>query len=206
MTVEEYQNKLKSQIKELKSDKIMKLAVYSVNQQRIERIFEKGQNTYGFKIGDYNDTTPVYIKPEDAPKAVKLGGKPQAVKGKEYKKSTRVTFKSTAENPQTAYYPSYKAFRKAMGRETGFVNLRLNNRLQSDLANATLSKATTKLADNKPIKVDTHRFIVTLKNQENIDKVQSLEKKYGKIIDLTKGEIKFYHSILEKEFRLALAK
>ena len=206
MTVEEYQNKLKNEIKVLKSDKFMKLAVYSVNQRRLERIFEIGLNSFGIKIGDYNDTKPVYIKPEDAPKAVKLGGKPKAIKGKEYKKSTRVTFKSTAENPQTAYYPSYKAFRQAMGRETGFVNLRLNNRLQSDLANATLSKGTTKIANNRPIKVDNHRYIVTLKNQENIDKVQSLEKKYGNIIDLTKGEITFYQHTLEKEFRLALAK
>ena len=206
MTVADYQTKLRNQIKALKSDKIMQLAVYSVNQQRIERIFEKGQNTYGFKIGDYNSTTPVYIRPEDAPKAVKLGGKPEAIKGKSYKNKSGVSFKSTEKNPETAYYPSYKAFRRAMGRETGFVNIRLNNRLQGDLANATISKATTNLANNRPIKVDNHRYIVTLKNQENIDKVQSLEKRHGKIIDLTKPEVRFYHEILEKEFRLALAK
>jgi hypothetical protein len=178
MTVADYQTKLRNQIKALKSDKIMQLAVYSVNQKRIERIFEKGQNTYGFKIGDYNDTTPVNINQEDAPKKIKIGGR----------------------------YKSYKAFRIAMGRESSFVNIRLNNRLQGDLANATISKATTNLANNKPIKVDNHRYIVTLKNQENIDKVQSLEKRYGKIIDLTGREVKFYHEILEKEFRLALAK
>lgn len=206
MTVADYQTKLRNQIKALKSDKIMKLAVYSVNQQRIERIFEKGQNTYGFKIGDYNNTTPVYIRPEDAPKAVKLGGKPQTVKGRSYKKKTGVSFVNPEPNAETAWFSSYKAFRKAMGRETGFVNIRLNNRLQGDLANATISKATTNLANNRPIKVDNHRYIVTLKNQENIDKIQSLEKRYGKIIDLTKPEVRFYHEILEKEFRLALAK
>jgi hypothetical protein len=206
MTVADYQNVLRNQIKNLKSDKIMKLAVYSVNQKRIERIFQDGKTSQGIRIGEYNSTTPVYIRPEDAPKAVKLGGKPQAIKGKRYKNKTGVTFKSTEKNPETAYYPSYKAFRKAMGRETGFVNIRLNNRLQSDLANSTISKATTNLADNKPIKVDNHRYIVTLKNQENIDKIQFLEKKYGSIIDLTKTEVSFYHDILEKEFRLALAK
>jgi len=178
MTVTEYQNVLKNQIKILKSDKIMKLAVYSVNQRRIKRIFEDGKTSQGIQIGQYNDTTPVTISQEDAPKKIKIGGR----------------------------YRSYKAFRIAMGRESNFVNIRLNNRLQSDLANATLSKATTKLADNNPIKVDNHKFIVTLKNQENINKIQFLEKKYGKIIDLTKGEISFYQDILEKEFRLALAK
>ena len=101
MTVADYQTKLRNQIKALKSDKIMQLAVYSVNQQRIERIFEKGQNTYGFKIGDYNSTTPVYIRPEDAPKAVKLGGKPQAVKGKSYKNKK----KSVPKKPTTALTP-----------------------------------------------------------------------------------------------------
>ena len=206
MTVADYQNILRNQIKTLKSDKIMKLAVYSVNQRRIERIFQDGKTSQGIRIGEYNSTTPVYIRPEDAPKAVKLGGKPQAIKGKSFKRSTAVSFKSTEKNPETAYYPSYKAFRKAMGRETGFVNIRLNNRLQSDLANSTISKATTNLADNKPIKVDNHRYIVTLKNQENIDKIQYLEKRYGSIIDLTKTEVSFYHDILEKEFRLALAK
>jgi hypothetical protein len=202
MTVTEYQNVLKNQIKILKSDKVMKLAVYSVNQRRIKRIFEDGKTSQGIPIGQYNDTTPVYIRPEDAPKAVKLGGKPLSKQEKRDNKKNGVV----QQKPETAYYPSYKAFRKAMGRETNFVNIRLNNRLQSDLANATLSKGTTKLADNKPIKVDNHKFIVTLKNQENIDKVQFLEKKYGKIIDLTKGEISFYQDILEKEFRLALAK
>jgi hypothetical protein len=206
MTVADYQNVLRNQIKTLKSDKIMKLAVYSVNQRRIKRIFEDGKNSQGIKIGDYNSTTPVYIRPEDAPKAVKLGGKPQAVKGRSYKKKTGVSFVNPEPNAETAYFSSYKAFRRAMGRETNFVNIRLNNRLQGDLANATISKATTNLADNKPIKVDNHKYIVTLKNQENIDKIQFLEKKYGKIIDLTKGEISFYQDILEKEFRLALAK
>jgi hypothetical protein len=206
MTVADYQTKLRNQIKTLKSDKIMQLAVYSVNQKRIKRIFEDGKTSLGVKIGDYNSTTPVYIRPEDAPKAVKLGGKPQTVKGKSYKKKTGVSFVNPEPNAETAWFSSYKAFRKAMGRETGFVNIRLNNRLQGDLANATISKATTNLANNRPIKVDNHRFIVTLKNQENIDKVEFLEKKYGKIIDLTKVEISFYHDILEKEFRLALAK
>ena len=206
MTVADYQTKLRNQIKTLKSDKIMQLAVYSVNQKRIKRIFEDGKTSLGVKIGDYNSTTPVYIRPEDAPKAVKLGGKPQAVKGKSYKKKTGVSFVNPEPNAETAWFSSYKAFRKAMGRETGFVNIRLNNRLQGDLANATISKATTNLANNRPIKVNNHRYIVTLKNQENIDKVQSLEKRYGKIIDLTGREVKFYHEILEKEFRLALAK
>ena len=178
MTVKDYQNKLRRQITTLKSDKIMKLAVYSVTQRRIVRIFEDGKTSQGIRIGEYNDTTPVNISQEDAPKKIKAGGR----------------------------YRSYKAFRQAMGRESNFVNIRLNNRLQSDLANASLSKATTKLADNKPIKVDNHRYIVTLKNQENIDKIESLERKYGKIIDLTKTEISLYHDILEKEFRLALAK
>jgi hypothetical protein len=109
----------------------MKLAVYSVNQKRIKRIFEDGKTSLCVKIGDYNSTTPVYIRPEDAPKAVKLQGKPELVRGKTTKTRSAIKFERLDKNPQTAYYPSYKAFRKAMGRETGFVNIRLNNRLKT---------------------------------------------------------------------------
>src|SRR5688572_4485269 len=103
-------------------------AVASVHASSMERIYESGflssQGNYKF---EYNDTTPVYINPDDAPRSFKPEGKPIRVKGKKGKGAkTPVKRGLDTFKRKTKYFRSYKAFRAAMGRETSFVNLDLN--------------------------------------------------------------------------------
>lgn len=187
MTIAEAQNKLKGIISEINSEKALAIAVLSVSQLRIKRIFEDGLNSSGAKIGNYNSTTPVYINPADAPrKGNQIGKRGEPIK--------------------SIYYPSYKDFRRAMGRESEFVNVRLNNELQSDLANGLLSKTSSSLATPKPIKVSATKYKVTLKKDINIKKASGLEKKFGKFLEHTKEEKTAFSKVLKFEFDKILRK
>jgi hypothetical protein len=87
------------------------------------------------------------------------------------------------------------------------VNVRLNNELQNDLANGSLSKSSNKVnLKVNPIKVSKGVYKVVVKRQENIDKVKSLEKKFGKFIEHTKEEKDLFTKIIDKELELILAK
>lgn len=181
MTIAEAQNKLKGIIAEVNSERALKIAVFAVNELRVKRIFSDGKNSSGGQIGVYNSTKPVYIKPENAPKKGNQIGK----RGKPI---------------ESLYYPSYKNFRKAMGRESEFVNVRLNNELQSDLANANISRTSTKLGVPKPIRVSKTKYKVTLKKDINIKKSEGLEKKFGKFLEHTKEEKAAFAKALKFEF------
>lgn len=187
ITVAQFTAKLDSKIKNLQSDRILRLAVFAVNERRVQRIFEKGQNSSGGKIGNYNSTKPIYVAPEDAPRAVNKKGK-------------------TGKAIKSGYYPSYKDFRRAMGRESGFVNLRLNNELQNDLTNAALGKTSNALAAPNPIKVSNTEYKVTLKKDINQKKVKGLTAKYGKFLEHTKQEIELFHKVIREETNLLMAK
>lgn len=180
-------SKLNDKIKQLESDRPLLLAVRAANEARIKRIFEDGKGTDGANIGTYNSTTPVYIDPNDAPRRGNQVGK----RGKPIK---------------SLYYDSYKAFRAAMGRESNFVNLRLNNELQSDLANAQLSKSSNTLAKSNPIKVTSTKYKVTLKKQINIDKVDGLTARFGSFINHTKEEIDIFNKVYNFEINKILNK
>lgn len=188
ISVAEYKERLIKVARLIQSENIMKKAVVAVNEVRMKRIFVDGINSNGDKIGQYNSTKPVYIDPDKAPKKVKQIGK--------------------NGNPiKSGYYESYKAFRQAMGRESGFVNVRLNNELQNDLANGSLAKSTNKVnLKVNPIKVSKGVYKVVVKKQENINKVISLEKKFGKFIEHTKEEKQLFNEILDKEVALILAR
>jgi hypothetical protein len=182
----EYKEKLKRVAKLIESENIMKKAVVAVNEVRMQRIFVDGINSNGGKIGSYNNTKPVYIDPDKAPKKVNQKGK-------------------NGKPIATGYYKSYKAFRQAMGRESGFVNVRLTNELQNDLANGSLGKSSDKVnLKVNPIKVSKGIYKVTIKKKENIEKVESLESRFGKFIEHTKEEKALFTTLMDKEIELLL--
>lgn len=188
VSLAEYKEKLKKAQELLKSEKVMINAIRAVNEVRMKRIFVDGLNSNGGKIGTYNSTNPVYIDPDKAPKKVNQVGK----------NGTPI---------KSGYYKSYKAFRQAMGRESGFVNVRLNNELQNDLANGSLTKSSDKVNMKvNPIKVSKGVYKVVLKKQENIDKVIALEKKFGKFIEHTKEEKELFTKIIDTEVATILAR
>jgi hypothetical protein len=183
-----YKERLKKAAKLIESENVMKKVVLAVNEVRMRRIFENGLNSNGSKIGNYNSTTPVYIDPDKAPKKVNQIGK-------------------NKKPIKSGYYESYKDFRKAMGRESSFVNVRLNNELQNDLANGKLGKSSDKInLQVNPIKVSKGVYRVVVKRDENIKKVQSLERKFGRFIEHTKEEKELFNKIFDTEVALILAK
>lgn len=188
VSLAEYKERLKRVVKLIESENIMKKVVLAVNEVRMQRIFVDGINSSGGKIGSYNSTKPVYIDTDKAPKKVNQKGK-------------------NGKPIAMGYYESYKAFRQAMGRESGFVNVRLTNELQNDLANGSLGKSSDKVnLQVKPIKVSKGVYKVVLKKQENIEKVRGLEKKFGKFIDHTKEEQALFTTLIDKEIEILLIK
>lgn len=88
---------------------------------------------------------------------------------------------------------SYIKKRAEKGRETAFINLRLSGRLQLDYSNGF-----------KTTKKDSQTQIVLLKDQRNAVIVESQEKRFGKIFELTKDEVDLYINTSIKELQILL--
>lgn len=187
MTTAEFTKKLDGKIAELQKGNALKIAVLAINTERTARIFSDGLNSAGGKIGSYNSTKPVYINPDDAPKRGNQVGK----SGKKIK---------------SLYYPSYKAFRQGMGRESNFVNVRLNNELQNDLGSGALSKGADRIVEPKPIQVNVNKYKITLKKEINQKKVEGLERKFGKFLEHTKAEKDLFQKVYKFEVDRILKK
>jgi len=170
----------------IKSGKPMETAVRSVMAQMVVRIFEDGIKSDGSPIGQYNDSDELYVDPDTLPKTIAPRGKP----GKE----------RNVANRKTTYFKSYKALRSEVGRESGKVNIRLTNDLQSDWSNASVGDG---IASNpKPKVISPTEYHIVLKRDNNADKRKGLESRYGDIFRLTKEEETFYFDQIRKEIAL----
>lgn len=176
---------LESERKRLKEEAPMKRAVLAVHTKQIRRIFERGLDSDNSKIGRYNSTTPLYINPKNSPKSFPTRGK-----------TGRSRFNS-GKSHKTGYFKGYKQFRQSIGREANFVNLRLSNDLQSDFAN---SASTRGIASPKPRKLGKFVYVLGVSRQENAQKLNNIESKYGDVFGLSKGEQDFYLDTLSKEY------
>lgn len=189
MTIDQYIASLDAKTAKLKTGEALGRAATGVHAAMTVRIFENGENANGGKIGSYDSKNELWANPDKLPKSPAPRSKPG----------------SNRKAKKTVYYSSYKALRDGMGRESGFVNLRLNNDLQSDFANSSVSASSDELAKPTPKKVDSNTFIVALNRSENIEKKNGLEKKYGKIFATTKQEKELFKTSLEKELALIYA-
>lgn len=178
---------LDNRIAFIESGKPIFLGARSALGQSVGRIFEDGEKSDGSQIGTYNSTNELWVNPNTLPRKVQPRGKP----GKE----------RNVQNRKTVYFKSYKDLRSEQGRESEKVNLRLTNDLQSDYANAQITGGG--IAQNpQPIKVSAMEYKITLKRQGNIDKKAGLEKRYGKIFNLTQGEKNTFYDVVRKEVAL----
>lgn len=176
MTVDQWQKNLRKKAKECTA-KAYNIGVVDATGQSATRIFERGQGFNG-KIGFYNSTDPVYIALKESPKrfSVRTGAKGR-------------TFKS------------YKDYRQAIGRETGFVNLRLSNELYNDYSNPKVaaSENATSLPQAFPIKVSNKEYIIALNKSKNVEKKGKMEAKYGRIFGITRKEQTKMSQVIEFE-------
>lgn len=169
ITLEQLQQKLSDLVN--KPDLInnsMLVGVTSVKALMSERIFQKGGAVNG-QIGTYNNTDEMWVPDSKLPKNGSHKGKPNT-DGK------RKTIKTT-------YYESYAHLRSEAGRESGFVNLRLQNRLQNDFNNAPVKKADFVYTINvsslskKKIEGNEARF-----NKKIFGLTEDEKKKYAKVV------------------------
>lgn len=154
---------------------VLQRAVTAVHTVKVKRIFTDGKNVEGGKIGAYNRTNPLYINPKSSPVSV-------APKGKDGQSK----FKN-GNQKKTAYFPSYKAYRAAIGRPNSFVILFLSGDLRSDFA-------------KPPQKVGPNRFREGVTRKINGDKIDGAHAKYGNVFDgLTDTEHELLMEVNQKE-------
>lgn len=172
-------------------------AVASTHSEVMKRIYEEGKLDDGNFRFEYNDTTPVYINPDDAPRSFKPEGKPKST-GSRFDKGLSLRARKGSKSPvkrgadtfkrKTKYFKSYKAFRAAMGRETSFVNLDLNGLQRRDNANS-LSK------------LSANRWATGFKNHANTLKWKGQTEKYGDYHKLTRGEHTLLRDLISSQRR-----
>lgn len=172
-SIQQYRQKIQSVINDTESfDAALFTAAKSAQAIMVERIFERGKDANENDIGKYNDTNPLYMSDEDSPKAGSHLGKPNS--------------EGQSKKINTTYYSSYKEFRSAQGRESGFVNLRLFNRLQSDIANSPVKK--------EPL---TYAIVVS---RDSKNKIDGNEFRFGKKIFIhTLNERRIFKNVLSFE-------
>lgn len=169
-TVDQWIAKMDTRLKELSDDKLMIPCIQGTIAEYIPRIFDAGIKSDGTDIGEYS-TKPTVISSENSPQ--------------KFKDETFVPF-SKAKRQTTGkkgfygkeFEGGYKEFKSFIGRGSR-VNLRLFNNLQSDAASVFLVKENGGIA-------------YKLKREENGNKREWMEKKYGKIFDLTAKEKEQY--------------
>lgn len=198
-SIDEWSKYIQRRIEQKLMDDAYKKAVIFTIGKMGSRIFEMGQKSSGGSIGRYSTRNPLYVSNQNSPRNGTLRGKTGQRKFK------------NGNTHKTTYYPNYKSFREAMGRETGFVNLRLSGRLYRNFLNSVytgLPEASKKAVGKAPVlpamlgKLD---YAITL-NPENMAKAKGMELKYGKIFNLTAREKIDFRNMVKFEMIKALTR
>lgn len=204
MTVKEYKNKLNRKLKELESDKALRIAVIAVNELRQKRIFEDGKNSSDKKIGTYSTKPMLATKSQFDKKSAFKQSKVEETRLLRNKKgiptpNKRGDTKKIINAPLWIKFPKaskavpvmeleggYKEFRGIQGKEPRFVNLRYSGELRNDLGTGLLKK-------------DNNLYQVVLKKDIDVKKIGGLEKKYGEVLKHTPFERKRFNEIVQFE-------
>ncbi|REK33193.1 MAG: hypothetical protein DWQ44_09000 [Bacteroidetes bacterium] len=197
MTIDEYIAKIdrKFQYRE-QLVKPFTTAVLSTVAKQAKRIFSDGIKSNGSDIGQYDTKRPLYINPNESPRAgatrVSQGLHPTQGKHGDH------TFKNGKVH-KTTYVNNYKDLRNRIGRRIDKVNLTLTNDMFSDLCNA---QSPSKAA---PDRISDAEYHLKFKRTHNAEKWEGLEKKYGKIGDLTAQEKEAFFKSIDFNFRKYLS-
>lgn len=170
LTITQWVQKQRKLQEELRKGLPLEMAARTVHTLRVNRIFHEGRNTAGGSIGSYDRTRELWVPDSKLRRNGSHRGK-------------------TGRAIKTTYFKSYFALKSAQGFDAGTVNLRLTNDLQSDFANARLSKGDdSPPKDARPIKVSPSLWKEQLRRQKNVDKMNGNEKRFGRIFGYTKQE------------------
>lgn len=188
LTPAQFAAKLKAKVVAIQRDNLpLKIAANTVHALRVLRIFHEGKNQTGGKITpDYNKSKPLYV-PND--KLRRSGGN----KGK------------TGKPIKTNYFKSYFDLKRQQGFDPNTVNWRMTNNLQSDYANAQLSKASNAVPKPNTIKINVNHYVERLDREENIEKLSGLKKKYGNVTAFTQAEREMFNTVFAGEMNKLLS-
>lgn len=181
LTLEEHFAKMKKQARQLaKENKPLRIAARTTHALITNRIFHEGKNSAGGSIGNYNTTTELWVEDKNLRRAGTHRGK-------------------TGKPTKTSYYQNYRALKQQQGFNPSVVNLRLQNELQSDFANVPMGPSNNSSPEPNTIKVSVNEYVIKLRKEVNVQKVNGLEEKYGSIFKHTKKERKLFYKVAQKE-------
>lgn len=160
-----YINELEKDIKGLPKavDESMRVAVRVSHNDTVVRIFERGQATSGAQIGQYS-TKPTLV----GSSSFKTKGAANKIFGSTAKRAAQ-EWRRVGGHNLVLLPGGYKEIRRLEGLETGFVNLRWTNNLQSDFR-ASIQK-------RKPT-----QYVTGTNRDDNAEKIGHLEDHFGKEI------------------------
>lgn len=174
MSTQEYISSLHQKFDILKSGQLIGVAAQDTHSKMVERVFEDGHNAQDSEIGGYNSSKPLYVNPKNSPRNFPTKGKSGDSKFEDGKLH------------KTGYFSSYKAYREAVGRQTGRVDLVMFGNLKSDFSKAV-------------IRLDTLKFASSVSRVESSEKIKGIESKYGNVFRLTPKERTNFKQVLAFE-------
>lgn len=180
MTINDFNKKLEERKRIIEENIPLGIAVADTHALMVQRIFTDGLNSSDSKIGNYATSPPLYVNTSlNAPIQ-------KAPKGK----YGETKFKDGRPH-KTTYFESYKAFRQAESRESGFVNLQLFSNLKIDFETGLK-------------RVDNDKWVAVVKRADSGGKISGAESKYGKVFFLTQDERKHFKDVLLFELQQLL--
>lgn len=188
MTINDFNKKLEERKRIIEENIPLGLAVADTHEMMINRIFEEGKTATG-GVHTYDTTEEIYISPDQTPRKFPLRGKPsdRAKKITATNKKRLKEFGYTKSESKailvhkTTYFESYKAFRQALGKESGFWNLQLFGNLRIDFSTGLK-------------RVDADRWISFVKRPDSIGKTE----KFRDYFRLNKEERLFFKTRLDE--------
>lgn len=191
MTIKEFQISLEQKIKNIEViSKPLQIAAFDTTTKMAERIFDKGKKTDGGDIGQYS-TKPMYLNP-DVLRTMNVPANIGVPRGKTGETKFK-TGKKKGQSHKTKYLAGgYKELRSKLGRQTGFVDLKLSKELQFDFG--TL-----------PRKINELEYQIRLDQLINQEKRGGMEEKYGIIFTPSESEKENFFTVIGYEFRNALS-
>jgi hypothetical protein len=176
LTPEQYIERFKRVIAEIQQDEEpIVLAVKDTTSLMAIRIFEDGLDASGAPIGQYDTSRELWVGDENLPK-----------------KGTHIG--KTGKPIKTSYYENYKALREQQGRESGFMNLRLTGRLQSEFLNAPISESVG--IAGEPLSLGSGEYAIAVSGRS-----KKIIEKYPNVFDFSEEEMRNFEDVLHFEIQ-----
>lgn len=189
MTIDQFIARQRKKIEAVKQ-KALRIAAYDTHRKMANRIFVDGEASNESLIGSYNTTNPLYVNPRNSPKSFPTGGKTGNSKLSNTEKTP--TGRRKKVKHKTAFFYSYRDFKRTIGQPTDRVRLNLFGRMQSDFISGFR-------------KVSTTEYVVSFKEPINLKKARGQERRFGKVIfRISAAERKAFNDTMRLEIKRIL--